>query len=457
MNRRKVLVIGLDCVPPELIFKRFRKEMPNVQRMIESGMHGRLRSSIPPSSTNAWTSMAMSKGSDSIGVYDYVYRKNRSYTDLGVISSVFSHGCVWDILSELEKKVVVFNVPMTYPPRKVRGAMISDVGFTPSEKSDYTYPKELRDEIEKNIGKYAIKIPDARKLEKPKLLEEIFRISEVRFRAFEYLLENVEWDFFIGVLYATDALMHNFWRYLDPGHRKHEKDEKMLERIGEYFRYVDGKIGEMISKAGEDTTVILMSDHGAKRMNGRINLNDWLIKEGYLVLKSKTKEKTPLLMADVDWEKTKAFAFGAYYASLFLNVKGRDPEGCVEPGKEYRKLKREIKSRLKKIPDDRGNKINTKVYDIPESENAPDLLVYFDDLHWGVNSRVKNGTLYSWSTEKGPDDAVHSQTGFFVISGKGVKKSGNPVLKDIRDITPTILNLMKIPIPRELEGKAINV
>lgn len=457
MKKKKVLLLGLDCVPPEMIFKRFIKDMPNIRKLMENGIYGKLTSSIPPSSTNAWTSMAMGKRSESIGIYDYVYRKKRSYTDLGVISSNFSRDCIWDILSDNWKRVVVFNVPMTYPPRKVYGVMISDVGFTPSEKSDYSYPKDLKEEIENNIGEYVIKIPDARKLDKPKLMDEIFKISKMRFNAIKYLMENKEWDFFIGVLYATDALMHNFFRYLDSEHKKYEKNEKMVERISKFMRYVDDEVGKIVSDVGKETTVILMSDHGAKRMNGRVNLNDWLIKEGYLVLKSKPKEPVSLFLADVDWEKTKAFAFGAYYASVFINVKGRDPEGCVNPGKEYRKLKKELIEKLKSIPDDMGKKMNTKVFEIPESENSPDLLVYFDDLHWGSNSAIPHDSLYSWATEKGPDDAVHSQTGFFIISGENVKKKGNLGLRDIMDITPTIMKIMNIPIPKEIEGKPIEI
>ena len=98
--------------------------------------------------------------------------------------------------------------------------------------------------------------------------------------------------------------------------------------------------------------------------------------------------------------------------------------------------------------------MDTKFFEIPESENAPDLIVYFDKLHWGVNSRVGNNSLYTWATEKGPDDAAHSSTGFFIISGLN-KKRGYIGEIDIRDITPTILKKMKIKIPADMEGKPI--
>ncbi len=457
MMNKKVLVIGLDCVPPEFVFRRYKKDMPNVRKLMENGIYGELRSSTPPSSTNAWLSMATGKGSDSFGIHDYIYRRNRSYRDIGVINSrMVKDDYIWDVLSRRGKKTITLNMPMTYPPKKINGFMVTGI-LTPSEESSYTYPDDLKTEINKRVGAYRIKVPDVRKIEKEDLLERIFKLTEMRFKLIKYMFRNKNWDFLMGVVYATDALMHNFWRYLDPEHRKYEDNEKTRERIMEYFIYLDKEIGEVVSEADKETTVILMSDHGAKRMDGRINLNDWLIREGYLVLKSKPKEPIQIFMADVDWRKTKAFAFGAYYASLFINVKGRDPEGCVEPGEEYKKLKKELINKLKKIPDDKGNEMKTKVFDIPEGENAPDLLIYFDDLHWGTNSVIPHQSLYSWATEKGPDDAIHSQTGFFVITGKDVKKRGYQGLKDIRDITPTILKIMDIKIPENMERKPIEI
>ena len=456
MMNKKVLVIGLDCVSPELVFKKYKKDMPNFHRLMKNGIFGKLRSSTPPSSTNAWLSMATSKSSESFGIYDYVYRKNRSYTDIGVINSTLvKDDYIWDILSKNGKRAIVVNMPMTYPPKKINGFMVSGI-LTPSEKSHYTYPDDLKQEINNKLDTYQIRIPDVRKIKKEELVEKLFNLTEMRFKLIKYMLVQKEWDFFMGVIYSTDALMHNFWRYIDRKHRKYENNEKMTERIREYFRYVDSEIGKIVSEVGKETTIILMSDHGAKRMDGRINLNDWLLKEGYLVLKSKPKEPVSIFMADVDWKKTKAFAFGAYYASVFINLKGRDPEGFVEPGREYEKIKKELIKKIKKIPDDKGKKMKTEIYQIPESENAPDLLVYFDGLQWGVNSMLKNDSLYSWATEKGPDDAVHSETGFFIISGGNIKKRGNLGLKDIRDITPTILKMMGVKIPKDIEGKSIN-
>ena len=453
--KNKVVVIGLDCVPPDFVFDRYKNEMPNVRKLMEKSLYGELESSVPPSSANAWLSMTSGKGTDkAMGIYDYIYRVNRSYTDIGLISSKsVKTDRIWDILSKEGKKSLVINVILSYPAQKLNGWMVT--GPLTPEKAPYTYPKELQKEMDSAIKKRIMIIPDSIKLERKRLYREIFDLTRLQFRAFKYLLDKKDWDFFIGVIYATDILIHNFWRYLDKEHKKYEENPEMREKVRDYFKYVDSEIGEIISNLDENTTIILMSDHGAKRMNGRVNLNEWLMKEGYLVLKKKPEKEVQIYNAPVDWKKTKAFALGAYYACVFLNVKGRDPQGIVDPG-EVGKLKKELKKKIADITDDSGKKMNTKIFDIPEGDNSPDLVVYFDDLHWGTNSTVGNKTLYSWATEKGSDDAIHSSPGFFIIHDKRISGKKRLARRSITDMVPTILKAMDVKIPKDIEGKPIN-
>jgi predicted AlkP superfamily phosphohydrolase/phosphomutase len=451
----KVLVIGLDCVPPEFVFERYSKDLPNISRLASSGVSGTVKSSVPPSSTNAWASMATSTEPSSIGIYDYIYRINRSYNNVGVINSTLvKDDSIWDVISKDGKKVIVVNVPMTYPPKKVNGLMVSGI-LTP-ETAECTYPVELKKELDDVTGGYLIGVPDPRHLDRKELLKRLYELAGIRFKAIKHLIKNKEWDFFMAVIYATDAMMHNFWRYIDKDHRKHEADSGLENAIKNFLIYVDREVGEIVELAGSETMVVLMSDHGAKRMDGRININEWLIKEGYLHLKSTPSEKTSILTADVDWNRTKAFAMGAYYGCIYLNVKGRDPEGIVEP-EDAEKLKREINEKIMKIPDDKGNRIETKIFDVKPGDSAPDILAYFGNLHWGVNSGVGNGSFYSWATEKGADDAIHSTHGFFIVSGNGIKPRKEKLSIDIKDVTPFILKMMNITIPETMEGKLIDI
>jgi len=451
----KVLVIGLDCVPPELVFERYEKELPNISRLASQGIWGTLRSSTPPSSTNAWASMATSRDSSAIGIYDYVYRLNRSYKDIGVINSTLvKDDCVWDVISKNGRKVIVVNVPMTYPPKPVNGLMISGI-LTP-ENAECTYPVELQKELDEMTGGYRIKVPDPRLLERAELMEKLYELTKKRFKVIRHLINRKEWDFFMAVIYSTDAMMHNFWRYIDNKHRKHEPDSEFRDAIKDFLIYVDEEIGSLLKIVDDDTAVVLMSDHGAHRMDGRVNVNEWLMREGYLHLKRKPKKTLSILSADVDWGRTRAFALGAYYASIYLNVKGRDPKGIVEQD-QTEALKKELIDKLKNIRDDRGRKMDTIIFEPKPGDSAPDLLVYFDNLHWGANSMVGSGSLYSWATEKGPDDAVHSTEGFFIISGKGAKARSQKINADIRDISPTVLKLMGIRIPDSMEGSPVGI
>jgi len=227
----------------------------------------------------------------------------------------------------------------------------------------------------------------------------------------------------------------------------------------DYYKYLDNKLGEMLKLLDKDTSIIVLSDHGIKRMHSRVNLSDWLIKEGYLVLKEPIKEKTKLNMNMIDWEKTRVWAIGAFEGQIFINLKGREEKGIVEE-KDYKSLIEELKEKLSKITGDKGEALDTffftKEKDFQgECEHcAPDLMIYFDNLQYGCNnSLIGNEILWSPQTAKGSDDAGHSPQGIFIMNNGECK--GNLGEIDIIDVAPTILNELKIPIPKDMGGKII--
>ena len=224
--------------------------------------------------------------------------------------------------------------------------------------------------------------------------------------------------------------------------------------------YYNKEVGKLLELLDENTKIILLSDHGIKRLHTRVNVTDWLIKEGYMVLKEPIKGKTPFNLAMVDWNKTKAFAIGAYEAQVYLNLKGREPEGIVEK-EEYDNLLQEMAEKLKKIPGDRGEELDTNIiykkkdYDGKFIEDAPDMIVYFDKMEYGCNSTlIGNDTLWSPNTAKGSDDATHSEQGIFIMADG--KSKGNLGAISYLDIAPTVLNLLKVEIPQDMKGKIIN-
>ncbi|MCP2603987.1 alkaline phosphatase family protein, partial [Candidatus Aminicenantes bacterium AC-708-M15] len=363
---------------------------------------------------------------------------------------------IWDVLTEYGKTSCLVSIPPSYPPKKVNGYLISCF-ITPDAEKDYTYPLELKSEIEGKFGSYKFDVK-FRTNEKEKLKEETFHMTEQRFEVIKYLLRNKNWDFFMFVEIGVDRIQHAFWKYMDKEHHLYEPNNKFERIIIDYYKFIDEKIGELLSILDDKTSIIVVSDHGAKRMKGAFCINEWLINEGYLVLKNKPSQITSLENVEVDWTKTKAWGWGGYYARVFLNVEGREIGGIIKP-KDFEKEREELAQRIKEIKGPNGEKWETKVFKpsdlYPEYRgDYPDLMVYFDDLYWRSAGTLGHPTLYLPENDTGPDDAVHAQEGIYIIYApwKNVKERKDA---HILDIAPTVLNLMDIPIPEDMEGKPI--
>ena len=141
-----------------------------------------------------------------------------------------------------------------------------------------------------------------------------------------YFLETKPWDFFMMVEMGMDRIHHGFWKFMDPMHPKHEADSPFQDAIRDYYRYSDREVGRLLDLLPRGTTVLVLSDHGAKRMDGGFCFNEWLIRKGYLTLHSYPDRPTPIDKADIDWAHTRAWGDGGYYGRLFLNVREREPK-----------------------------------------------------------------------------------------------------------------------------------
>jgi len=260
---------------------------------------------------------------------------------------------------------------------------------------------------------------------------------------------------------GPDRMHHGFWKYMDPEHRKHEPGNAYENAILDYHVHVDGLLGGLLEHADDDTAILVVSDHGAKRMDGGICVNEWLIANGYLALAEKPACATPLSKVKVDWSRTKAWGDGGYYARIFLNVVGREPNGTIAPG-DYEKVRDELSAGLKAIPDETGHEIGTQVFRPEELYQevrgvAPDLIVYFGDLFWRSVGTVGGGKIHTLENDTGPDGANHAENGIFLFRPADGGMPGGRRLEGLRiiDIAPTILHLFGLPIPVDMEGKAL--
>jgi predicted AlkP superfamily phosphohydrolase/phosphomutase len=455
----RALVIGLDCAPPQLVFERWRDDLPTLRALMERGRYGVLRSCDPPITVPAWACMTSSRSPGALGIYGFRNRRDYSYDGLSIADSrAVRVPRVWDVLSARGRPVIVIGVPPTYPVSAVNGVMISDFLTPDTERAQYTYPAELKQEIEGLVGRYMVDVDNFRTPDKGRLLVDLEEMTEKRFRVAEHLLETRPWDLFFMVEIGTDRVHHAFWRFADPEHRLYEPGNRFEAAMLDYYRALDERIARLLRFAGDDTAVLVVSDHGAKRIDGGICVNEWLRREDYLVLKEAPAEPTRFTPDMVDWARTAAWGEGGYYARISLNVAGREPEGTVAAN-DYDALREELKVGLEALGDDKGRPIGTVVHrpeDLyPEQRGIPpDLLVYFGDLFWRSIGQVGMGAVHVFENDTGPDDANHASEGLYLIAARGIE-SGAGEERDLRDIAPTLLTLLGEPVPAEMEGRSL--
>jgi predicted AlkP superfamily phosphohydrolase/phosphomutase len=460
---RKVLVVGLDSAPPCLVFDVFRNEMPTLAGLIDRGAHGRLESTNPPITVPAWTAMMASQDPGQLGCYGFRNRKDHSYDAYAFANGTMVQAPrVWDLLGQAGKRSVVLGVPQTYPPRPIVGEMVTCF-LTPSTKVPYTYPPSLKAEVESVAGGYVLDVDDFRTADKAALLERVYAKTRKHWAVARHLARTRPWDFFMLVEMGLDRIHHGFWSFMDPEHHKYEAGNPFEHAIRDYYRYLDGELESLLAVVPRDTLVLVVSDHGSKRMAGGICFNEWLMREGFLTLKDPPTRPTPIGKVAIDWSRTKAWGDGGYYGRCFMNVKGREPEGIVAP-EDYEKVRDEISAGIAAITDDRGANIGSRAFrpqDIYRVVRgvAPDLIVYFGDLAWRSVGAVGMGGIHTFENDTGPDEANHDWFGIFVLSSVDGTPPVTGDLGDlsIYDVAPTLLRLFDRPVPPDMIGKALAV
>ncbi|HET7428328.1 MAG TPA: alkaline phosphatase family protein [Gaiellales bacterium] len=454
---KRLMIIGLDCAAPEILFDDMKGELPVLNRLMERGVYGPLESCDPPITVPAWTCMMSSKDPGTLGFYGFRNRKDHSYDGLTFATAEkVKEDRVWDILSRAGKHVVVLGVPQTFPPSRVNGEMIGCF-LSPSTESRYTFPEELRDEIKQVVGEYMVDVPNFRTDQKDRILRDINEMTRRRFQLARHLRDSRPWDFFMMVEMGPDRLHHGFWRYYDPKHPDYVPGTDYERAFRDYYRYLDSEIGSLIETLDDETALMVVSDHGAQSMYGGIQVNEWLIREGYLTLKD-PGASGPVKPDMIDWSRTRVWGDGGYYSRIFLNVRGREPEGIVEP-EAVEALRDELIAKLEALGDENGDPIGTRVFRPERLYHAvngvpPDLICYFGNLTWRSIGSVGDGRVHVRENDTGPDDANHAKFGIYIFDGPGMPQSP-PYGARLFDIAPTVLAALGQPVPEDMQGRSL--
>lgn len=463
-SRRRVMIIGLDSAAPQYVLDEWGQQLPTVRQLMSNGVYGRLTSTIPPITCPAWMCMATSKDPGQLGLYGFRNRADYSYDNLVIANATqVKEPTLWDILGREGLNSAVIGVPMTYPPRPLKGWMLTSF-LTPSLESQCTYPAALKDELLEVAPRYQLDVKDFRTEDKDRLLREIYDMTEQRFTFIRHMVQTRDWDFFFMVEMGVDRLYHGFWRYTAKDHRLYEPGNKYENVMWEYHKYVDEEMGRLLELLDDDTVVLVASDHGAKTMVGGVCINDWLAREGLLALAEVPTAPRRMEMKDIVWKKmfrkTSAWGEGGYYGRVMINVEGREPQGVVKQ-KHYEAFRNELAAAIEAIPDEKGNPIGTKVFrpqDVYREVRGipPDLIVYFGNLDWRSAGTIGNPSIHIFENDTGPDDANHDQEGLFILYDPRSNERGELKGISLYDVAPTVLERLGLPIPKDMIGKPIH-
>ena len=455
-----VLVVGLDCLSPDLVFDRYREQLPAFAALMRQGTWGRLRSTDPPITIPAWTCMMTGVPASRLGLYGFRHRRLGSYVEKYLANATHVRvPRVWDVLSRAGHSVGVLGVPQTWPPAPVNGFLVSDAPAAGS--AAFTFPAELEAEIERAVGRYRFDVEGFRMADPDRVLDAIRAITCQRFELFRALSASRGGDFLMMADMGPDRIHHLFYRHCDPAHPRHRPGHRHTDVVLDFYRLLDAELARTLQGVPAECHVLVVSDHGAQPMLGGFCLNDWLIARGWLRLKQPVPAVRDFHEGLVDWPNTRAWAWGGHCGRIFLNLRGREPDGTVAPEQASAVLD-EIAQALEAQQDPSGRLMGNRVLrlggpELPDpAGDPPDLLVYLGDMRWRARGSIGHTDIFQQENDTGADDASHHPMGVFIHRGPG-RPQGHRAGLRLLDVAPTILSWFGLASVDGCEGRVLDL
>jgi len=485
-GKMKAIVIGLDGATWDILDSMIKSEhLPNLKLLIKKGTRGKLESTVPPVTGCAWLSLATSLNPGKTGVIDFLNTDNKLNLK-PVSSSDFRARSFWDLLSKAGKECVVLDYPMLHPAYPINGAIISTwIGRL------NTFPKRLEKEIRKIVGDYDIFVGynEEKYNDIDLFLHHLNDALEKKIKVTRYLLDNVNWDLFINVISFTDWIQHRMWHYVDENHPWYDESEssKILPRFIQFWKKIDSLLGEMIPYADY---LFIVSDHGMGPQYGCFNIAKWLEMEGYMkrrfflkhlfkqsisvvprswlsrILPEKIKEKGrsyTSILSEIDMKNSDVFVVGHSipFGAIYINSKDRNSKRIVNKCKEYETLKRDLIISLKNLKDDFKQNVEATVFKREEIylgskvQVLPDIIFTVNNWSCVVIKDLNANFLYKNAPYSKRHTGSHRLDGVFLAYGPSIKGGFETDVAKIYDITPTILHLFDVPIPKDVDGRVL--
>jgi predicted AlkP superfamily phosphohydrolase/phosphomutase len=502
-KRKRVVIAGIDGATWDIIDPMIKAgKLPNLAAMVQGGASGVLASTTPPNSSLAWSSFMTGVEPGKHGIFFFREQRHGSYQRPVVSLDSVMAPTVWRLASDHGKKVAVITVPLTFPVEKINGCMIGGL-LTPDRKSDFIHPPELRQELEAAIGDVPadnepeILFHSANEEEASKCLMHV--IEQIT-RMGEHILDHHDPDLFCLVYRQVDLTSHQAWCFQDPVWQAKNPGlwEARKNVLADVYTAVDAAFGRIRAKAlAMDGEVAFgtCSDHGFGPITYRYFMNKWLLDNGYLVLKSSAqimklklfvqrkwngllrrtgilrilvkrgrklgKGQEETIMEMIDWPKTRAYSsFSGGEDIVLINLKGREPQGIVEPGAAYEALREEIIAKVVHIQAPDGTRVIDRAYkreDLWHGEqlhNAPDIQCVTVDTACNMSPHPLVAVHAQEAVEGRP--AMHRPNGIFGWEGKGIIKENVRIDgARIADMTPMMLHLLGLPVEDYMDGRVM--
>ncbi len=447
---RRVLCVGLDCASPDLVLDRFRADLPVLSSLLDRSAYGPLHSVHPPITVPAWACMLTGRDPGVLGMYGFRSRHGWDYAPpvLNDSSSV-REPAVWDLIAREGLSSVVVGFPPSFPPKPMRGCLVTGM-LTPPAADSFTWPLSLSERLRDWAPNYRFDTDLHRSDDPDALFDDVCEMTRTRFDVVRNLLRSEPWSFAFVHEIGLDRLQHALWSSVE------EPGSDGYGALLDYHRLLDAEIGELLELVPEETAVAVVSDHGARHLEGVFAINEWLVREGYLCTIEPPSKPGPFVPSCVDWARSRAWADGGYCGRVHLNVRGRQPEGILGPD-EARRTRDEIRWKLEALPGPDREPLGTAVY-FPEEVYAarrgfpPDLIVYPGDLRFRCSGSVGFDRIFLDENDTGTDAANHAWEGMFLWAEPDVPGIGRVEGRHILDVAPTILDHLNVPVPGNMPG-----
>ncbi len=496
----RVLVIGVDGATLDLIRPWAQAgDLPNLGRLMTEGAYGLLESTLPPVTSPAWPTFATGKNPGKHGVFDFI-RPMGGRFDL-VNASSLRAATLWEILSAAGRNVGIMNVPITYPPKPVNGFVIG--GMLSPTGGAFTYPADLLHRYENRLKPYRI-APGVQYKEgnEEPFIADLLDLVDRRGAYAMQLMDDYPYEFLMVHFQATDVLQHALWKLVDPSHPRYDPEaaRRFTPAFKSVFQRIDDTLGQMIDRLDE-ATVFVMSDHGFGSLHYTVNVNLFLLDQGLLQLKrgAWTKLKTDLFRAgltpasfwhliervglqnyvwqvskstrnkivskflsfdDVDWSRTVAYSIG-HVGQVYINLKGREPDGIVEPGEEYELTRERVMTAFQDLKHPRSGEPlvdeiipGDQVVHGPYASRGADLHLVLDGYR-AIAFPLFAADRHIVTSQIRGDSGCHRRHGLLIAWGEGIRSEEVVTGARIMDLAPTILHLMGLPVPDDMDGQVL--